>query len=214
MIWEISAEWERLEAGIHLQPGVDFLIETVLSAPQPPVLVAIGPLTNVATAFRREPSLARRLRSLVVMGGRLGEHAALGEHNFNSDAEATRLVVESGCPLLVGTHEVTRQVRLGKAEREALSASDNPACIAAAAILDQYLMERRRQATSMYDPATLTLGYTDEFITLRRGHFTLAQSEHHTHLSFDTQAVPNGAASVAIRIEAFIAHMLEVITRG
>ena len=52
------AEWERLAAALHPQPGVDFLIETVLSAPEPPVLVAIGPLTNVAAALRREPRLA------------------------------------------------------------------------------------------------------------------------------------------------------------
>ena len=64
------SEWERLAAALHPQPGVDFLIETVLSAPEPPVLVALGPLTNVAAALRREPRLAGHLRSLILMGGR------------------------------------------------------------------------------------------------------------------------------------------------
>ena len=227
-------EWEQLAAALHPQPGVDFLIETVLSAPEPPVLVAIGPLTNVAAALRREPRLARRLQSLILMGGRLGEHADLGEHNFNSDAEATQVVIESGCPLwwraraaqsdenrwcgsglAIGTYEVTRQARIGETERATLHATGDAACMAVAAMLDLYLQERRRQATSMYDPATLTLGYTDEFVTLRRGRFTLTRAgDDLMQLHFDPQATPNGAASVAIRPAALVAHLLAVITPG
>ena len=78
---------------------MDFLIETVLSAPEPPVLVALGPLTNVAAALRREPRLAGHLRSLILMGGRLGVYADLGEHNFNSDAAATQVVIEERLPI-------------------------------------------------------------------------------------------------------------------
>ena len=29
----------------------------------------------------------------------------------------------------------------------------------------------------MYDPATLTLAYTDEFVTLQRGRFTLTRTD-------------------------------------
>ena len=208
-------EWEQLAAALHPQPGVDFLIETVLSAPEPPVLVAIGPLTNIAVALRREPRLARRLRSLILMGGRLGEHAALGEHNFNSDAAATQVVIESGCPLWIGTYEVTQQARIGETERAALYATSDPACMAVAAMLDLNLRELRRQTTSMYDPATLTLGYTDEFITLQRGRFTHTRAaDDLTQLHFDPQATPNGAASVAIRPAALVDHLLAVITPG
>ena len=208
-------EWEQLAAALRPQPGVDFLIETVLSAPEPPVLVAIGPLTNVAVALRREPRLARRLQSLILMGGRLGEHAALGEHNFNSDAVATQVVIESGCPLQIGTYEVTRQARIGETERAALHATGDPACMAVAAMLNLYLRELRRQATSMYDPATLTLSYTDEFVSLRRGRFTLTRTgDDLTQLHFDPQATPNGAASVAIRPAALVDHLLAVITPG
>ena len=208
-------EWEQLAAALHPQSGVDFLIETVLSAPEPPVLVAIGPLTNVATALRREPRLAGRLRSLIVMGGRLGVYADLGEHNFNSDAAATQVVIESGCPLQIGTYEVTRQARVGETEHAMLHATGDPACTAVAAMLELYLHELRHQATSMYDPATLTLAYTDEFITLRRGRFTLTRTgDDLTHLHLAPQAAPNGAAAAAIRPAALVDHLLTVITSG
>ena len=209
------SEWERLAAALHPQPGVDFLIETVLSAPEPPVLVALGPLTNVAAALRREPHLAGRLRSLILMGGRLGVYADLGEHNFNSDAAATQVVIESGCPLQIGTYEVTRQARIGETERALLHATDDPACVAVAAMLDLYLHELRRQETSMYDPATLTLAYTDEFVTLQRGRFTLTRTDADlTQLHFDPQGTPNGAASVAIHPTAVVDHLLAAITPG
>ena len=208
-------EWEQLAAALHPQSGVDFLIETVLSAPEPPVLVAIGPLTNVATALRREPRLAGHLWSLIVMGGRLGVYADLGEHNFNSDAAATQVVIESGCPLQIGTYEVTRQARVGETEHAMLHATGDPACTAVAAMLELYLHELRRQATSMYDPATLTLAYTDEFITLRRGRFTLTcTGDDLTHLHFAPQAAPFGAAAAAIRPAALVDHLLTVITPG
>ena len=120
------------------------------------------------------------------MGGRLGEHADLGEHNFNSDAAATQVVIESGCPLWIGTYEVTRQACIGETERAALHATGDPACLAVAAMLDLYLQEQRRQVTSMYDPATLTLGYTDEFVTLRHGRFTVTRTgDDLTRLHFD-----------------------------
>ena len=67
----------------------------------------------------------------------------------------------------------------------------------------------------MYDPATLTLAYTDEFVSLRHGRFTLTRTgDDLTQLHFDPQATPNGAASVAIRPAALVDHLLAVITPG
>src|SRR6266508_372824 len=40
--------WNALDARLDQRHAVDFLIETILSASEPPVLAAIGPLTKVA----------------------------------------------------------------------------------------------------------------------------------------------------------------------
>src|SRR5918994_5175240 len=44
------------------QHGCDFLIEKVISAPGEITLVAIGPLTNVALAVRKEPRFAASVK--------------------------------------------------------------------------------------------------------------------------------------------------------
>lgn len=65
-------------------------------------LVAIGPLTNVALAYMKAPSIAREVRRLWVMGGcnnGLGNVTPAAEYNFYADPEAARMVVRAGFPL-------------------------------------------------------------------------------------------------------------------
>src|SRR3954465_825487 len=62
----------------------DELIASVAAASDEPVtLIAIGPLTNVATAPDSDPDLAERLREIVVMGGSTerGNHTPAAEFN-------------------------------------------------------------------------------------------------------------------------------------
>src|SRR5215207_3807885 len=51
------------------QHGIDFLVENILSSPGEITLVAIGPLTNVALAIRKEPRIVSALNELIIMGG-------------------------------------------------------------------------------------------------------------------------------------------------
>ncbi|HET7638948.1 MAG TPA: nucleoside hydrolase, partial [Ktedonobacteraceae bacterium] len=51
--------------------AIDVIIETILSAPGEISLVAIGPLTNIALAARREPAIIQQVREVVIMGGAL-----------------------------------------------------------------------------------------------------------------------------------------------
>src|SRR5260370_27220599 len=51
------------------QHAVDLIIEKVMDAPSEITLVAIGPLTNIALALRREPRIAQSVREVVIMGG-------------------------------------------------------------------------------------------------------------------------------------------------
>jgi inosine-uridine nucleoside N-ribohydrolase len=101
------------------------------------------------------------------MGGRLDQEAQRGEHNFSSDAEATRLVLECSATRYVGTWEITRLATLGEGDLPRLRAG-TPACRAAADQLELYLRQfRKRSETPMFDPITLTLAYTGSFLTTR-----------------------------------------------
>lgn len=188
-----------------------FLVETIMGASEPPTLVAIGPLTNVGAALRREPRLAARLRSLVVMGGRLGEDAELGEHNVNMDPDATRLVLESGANLALGTLEVTRRATLDRADVARLRHTGDPACAGAADMLELYLNEyRKRDWTSMYDPLTLTLAYTDAFLTTRPMRIQGRYAEGLSRF-FAVEGQPNARVSVDLDVAGFHDHLLSTL---
>ena len=110
--------------------GVLVLIEAVLAAPGELTLVAIGPLTNVALAMLLEPSFAGALGDLVVMGGvfagSTGRTDMPGEFNVWSDPAAARIVLQSGVMATWVGLDVTRRVRLTRAEATAMAADPHP----------------------------------------------------------------------------------------
>jgi purine nucleosidase len=82
------------------RPGhaTDFIIDTVLAAPDEVTLVATGPLTNIALALRREPALAGNVRDFVIMGGSSGRGnvTPAAEFNIAVDPEAAAIVFSAG----------------------------------------------------------------------------------------------------------------------
>lgn len=62
------------------------------------LLVALGPLTNLALALKLDPSLPSRIKRLVVMGGAVSAHGnitAASEFNIGFDPEAAHIVFEA-----------------------------------------------------------------------------------------------------------------------
>ncbi|TMR95916.1 nucleoside hydrolase [Nonomuraea basaltis] len=78
--------------------AVDFIVETLRAAPGEITLVAVGPLTNIALAVRREPRVVEWARDLVIMGGSYtrGNHNPAAEFNMLADPEAAAIVFEAG----------------------------------------------------------------------------------------------------------------------
>jgi purine nucleosidase len=205
-----SAEWDTLGARLDGRHGVDFMLDLVRSAAEPPVIAAVGPLTNIAEALRREPDLGQRIRALVIMGGRLRDDTARGEHNFNCDPTATRIVLESGAPLAIGTFEVTEHARIGEPHLARLRAGDG-ASRAAADQLELYLGVRKRAVTSMFDPISLTLAYTDAYLTTRHVALRVTQPAEKPVLQVEEGATPNARVSTALDAEGFVEHLLTSI---
>src|ERR1700727_2454095 len=98
------------------QHAVDAIIETIDANPGL-VLVTLGPLTNVALAVSREPSIAAKVSRCVVMGGNPcceGNVTPAAEYNIWVDPEAARIVMHSGLPIeLIGWHLCRGQAVLG-----------------------------------------------------------------------------------------------------
>src|SRR5205809_571107 len=86
----------------------NFLIDTDTASDDALTLVTLGPLTNIATALRRDPSIAGKVNRCVIMGGNpccVGNVTPAAEYNIWCDPEAAQIVVSSGLPIeLVGWH--------------------------------------------------------------------------------------------------------------
>lgn len=102
---------EAPSVAVDPRHAVDLIIETVLASDDV-MLVPIGPLTNIATAIRREPRILPRIRHVALMGGAwgLGNRTPAAEFNIVADPEAARIVFESGVPITMCGLELTRQV--------------------------------------------------------------------------------------------------------
>ena len=62
------------------------------------LLVALGPLTNIALALKLDPSLPQRIKRFVVMGGAVSAHGNItpaAEFNIAFDPEAAHIVFQS-----------------------------------------------------------------------------------------------------------------------
>ncbi len=72
--------------------AVNFILETIHRHPGEVVLAAIGPLTNVALALAKDPTIASLAKEIIIMGGGIG---TLPEFNFWMDPEAARMVLRA-----------------------------------------------------------------------------------------------------------------------
>ena len=210
-----SSEWDDLGARLDPRPASELIIELVRNVTVPPVLAAIGPLTNIAQVLRQAPDIAGRVASLVIMGGRLGEGSIVGEHNLNMDPEAASIVLGSAAPIRLGTFDVTRDAVLGHDDVVRLRASD-PACRSAGDQLALYLRRRNRPETSMYDPVAMTLGVNEDYLRTEVLDIALDVDVPGRKVITRVDAGSPGAvkmqASIAIDVPAFHAHLMDTIT--
>lgn len=92
--------------------AVDFLIETVHNNPGEIHLLAIAPLTNIAMAIKKDPTIVAKIPHLYIMGGTnnaLGNITPSAEYNFYVDPEAAKIVLHSGIPMTMVGWEMCTQ---------------------------------------------------------------------------------------------------------
>ena len=123
-------------ATVRAQPGhaVDWLIETLLASEGDITLVPVGPLTNIATAIRKEPSILAKIPEIVIMGGAHdhGNSTPSAEFNIWLDPEAARIVVNCGRPIRMVPLDATHRALVSTGDAARLRALGTPAGEAAA----------------------------------------------------------------------------------
>jgi purine nucleosidase len=94
-------------------PSEKVICDIVRSAPESVTIVALGPLTNIARAFQRDPELPSMVGEVVMMGGAVGVSGNItpaAEFNIFCDPAAARVVFRSRSTKLLVPLDVTSRV--------------------------------------------------------------------------------------------------------
>src|SRR5580704_12572572 len=151
----------------------DIIRRIVRENPGEIMIVAVGPLTNVALALRDDPELAAMIPQIAIMGGSLsgGNITPAAEFNLYVDPEAARIVFDAHIPLTMVGLDVTRKCLLSEAQIQQLEAAKNPVSQAAGKIM-RATWERTKHGgevtvIALHDALTVASLIESDVITLK-----------------------------------------------
>jgi inosine-uridine nucleoside N-ribohydrolase len=219
------------EARSSKQPtgAIEFLVETYRAATEPIVLVPVGPLSNIATAFTAEPRMRDLVPELVIMGGanRYGNVTPRAEFNVWADPEAAHVVLTSGVrKITLVPLDATHRALVSLEDCDRLAALGTPAGDAAARFIRRRIegydttqpMARPHAApvhdalavASIVDPAVIATTYLHVDVET---HGTLTVGE----TVVDTNRRGTGEPNVHVALDAdearFVAFLLQTLAR-
>ena len=147
---------------VESRHAVDFIVQTLM-AEDDVWLAPVGPLTNVALAIRQCPEIVSRMGGISLMGGSLttGNSTATAEFNIWFDAEAARIVYESGAPIKMCGLNLTQQANATNREIERIRNRGNRVGEVVAQLLEFYLDAGERMTgirkSALNDPCAVAV---------------------------------------------------------
>jgi inosine-uridine nucleoside N-ribohydrolase len=165
--------------------AVDVIIERSRSVPDLQ-LVPVGPLTNVAAALIKDPSLPERIAGITLMGGSLtfGNVTPAAEFNIWCDPEAAHVVFTSEIPIRMVGLNVTRQVLATPDRRDRIRGMGHVSTTHVADMLDHYSAAEAVYSGlpggAMHDPVAVAALVDPDIVTFEPMHVAIELSGTHT----------------------------------
>jgi inosine-uridine nucleoside N-ribohydrolase len=158
-----------------LRFGPDLIIEMVHKYPREITLIPVGPLTNIALAVSKDPSIAGLVKNIVIMGGSItgGNVNGAAEANIYNDPEAAQIVFNAGWMVTMVGSDVGERTLITRKYLAELLASHGPQSDFIAKIADFYLTRSEKSGYSgaaMYDPLAVGIALDPTLGTLKEMH--------------------------------------------
>jgi inosine-uridine nucleoside N-ribohydrolase len=155
--------------------GPDLIIEMVHKYPHEITLIPIGPLTNIALAVSKDPSIAALVHNIVIMGGSItgGNVNGAAEANIYNDPEAAQIVFNAGWMVTMVGSDVGERTLITRKYLTELQSSHGPQSDFIAKLADFYLTRSEKSGYSgaaMYDPLAVGIALDPTLGTLREMH--------------------------------------------
>ena len=137
--------------------GPDLIIQMLHAAPHQITLVPVGPLTNIALAVEKDPSIVALVKEVILMGGSIsgGNVNAAAEANIANDPEAAQIVFQAGWPLTMVGLDVGDKTLLSQKYLDQLGTRHGPVndfIFRVAKYLINLSAQFDSPGTPMYDP--------------------------------------------------------------
>ncbi len=169
--------------------GPDLIIELVRAHPHEITLVPVGPLTNIALALQKDPSIASLVKEVIIMGGSIkgGNVNAAAEANIYNDPEAAQIVFQAGWPLTMVGLDVGDKTLFGRKQLEQLGQTHgaiNDFIYGVAKFLVELSEKYGDTGSPMYDPLAVGVAIDATLVTAplmhvdveTRGEFTRGET--------------------------------------
>jgi len=210
--------------------GPDLILEMAERFAGDLVVVALGPLTNLAVALERDPRRLSRVARVVVMGGAIavpGNVTPSAEFNFHVDPEAAAAVFRSGLPVELVPLDATRQVTLRRASLAAALAGGRAPV---ARFIDDFTGhlfafgdQRGEEGFSLHDPLAVGVALDPSLVELEAFHVDVEDEGRVTRgasvadrrsIPAREKAPPNCRVAMGVHAERFLALFLARVCSG
>jgi inosine-uridine nucleoside N-ribohydrolase len=155
--------------------GPDLIIELIHKYPHEITLIPVGPLTNIALAVSKDPSIAVLVKNIVIMGGSIsgGNVDGAAEANIYNDPEAAQIVFNAGWMVTMVGSDVGERTLITRKHLTELESSHGPESDFIAKIAEFYLTRSEKSGYSgaaMYDPLAVGIALDPTLGTLKEMH--------------------------------------------
>ncbi len=221
-IGEVALE----KAAAQARPGgVDFLIDAVREHGDDLVIIATGPMTNLAAAVAKDPSFAENAH-IVILGGALtvpGNVSPWAEANINQDPDAADDVFRAASDVTMIGLDVTLQTLLTTTHTAQWRQLGTPAAIALADMTDYYIKAYETTAPhlggcGLHDPLAVGVAVDPSLVTLLPINLKVdVEGETRGRTIGDevrlNDPVRTSRAAVAVDVERFLSEFMTRIGR-
>ena len=174
--------------------GPDLIIQLIHASPHEITLVPVGPLTNIALAVEKDPSIVPLVKEVILMGGSItgGNVNAAAEANIYNDPEAAQIVFQAGWPLTMVGLEVGDKALFTRKYLAELGQSHGPVndfIVSVAKFMVGLSETFGASGSPMYDPSAVALAIDGTLVKVQemhvdvetRGEFTRGETVGNRH---------------------------------
>ncbi len=206
--------------------AADLIIDLVHKYPHEITLLMIGPVTNLALAIRKDPTIVPLIKDVVSMGGAIhfpGNASPSAEYNVFCDPHAYDLMLRSGLDLTIVPLDVTYQCLF---QPRHVAALDGARTELVKFIEDstRFYMEfhdeyQKIDGCAINDPLAAALLVKPDLVEFRNYHLTVELAGKHTFAKTTadhfnaTGLAPNAKVAMAVNVDGFMDFFIERVKR-